>query len=176
MNKREIDELVRLIRSTGKSDKSPKVMVRVIRGWNHNGTVLLEGARVLLPEHYAKMVISRGYGCYVDDSEPYCYPASKAEHGFKRVSIENNEAEDEAQKEKAQSQLLEDLPYLNEGTIEALQKAGLYSLKDLRGRSLADLRAIPGIGYATAQKLLKSYNAYKGEYISKEDGMQVTEK
>lgn len=66
---------------------------------------------------------------------------------------------------------IESLEFLSFGRSDILHAEGIYSLEDLRGKSVGELTDIKGVGFKTANKLKGAFDAYDKELakISDED-------
>ena len=168
-----------------------KVLLQVLKSWNHGGMVLPIGARVEVEAGAEKAPIRLGYARKINPDEAYDYPATDAKHKFQTIKVDEPEPEPEpvefeeiTEDKKPDHQLmegkvvpnLEDLEFLNANHIDALNKAGIKVLYDLKEWDFESLCNIKGIGKTTVDRLMVAYDQLVNINNHKENRLRLNEK
>ena len=162
-------------------NKIKKVLVQVIKGFRE-GAVVVPGDLLEVDTRRVGAMIRLGYVKRINPDDPFDYPASKAEHKFQRVVIEEDEVKpvcdepccDEPIVEKSDS--IDYLDYLNDGKISSLKEVGVHCIKDLDGWTIERLIELKGIGYSTAEKLMAEYQVRYGDGYNSDDDIETVTK
>jgi len=162
-----------------------KVLLQVIRGWNHDGLVLQVGDRVSIDERAVNQIIRTGYARRVAADEAYEYPAEDSKDQFQKITFDEPEPDiepdaiDELPPEIIPTKKvprIESLDFIFESHRRALEKVEIITIADLEGWDISRMAAIKGISYSTAEKLLDAYSMFASLDFNKEDGLGIIER